>query len=214
MAQKRDYWPSLCNSLYCAVCAWKPAFSPTHSSTGCSSLGTENVTLSGLPPWGMSRGSLISLLPSSPHPKQSAFSSRAVLQNEHRTPAESSPMGIAPCRLWSHMQPNIVLSFLPFLLCNGSTLPIHVQPEFHSNLYPFLKSCWSTGCSPGSTGVKSYKDTAQWTLWNYTPPLQPPCHQEDKSALSNAASQKAPSCVQFFTSIQCKTLEIHQGLGQ
>lgn len=75
-------------------------------------------------------------------------SSQHFLQNEHGTPAESSPMGIAPCRLWFHMQPNIVLSFFPFLFCNSSTLPIHVQPEIHSNLYPFLKSCGPTGWFP------------------------------------------------------------------
>lgn len=56
-------------------------------------------------PWGMSYGCLISFLPSSPHPKQSAFSPRAVLQTEQRTPelqlsthqcGDCSPQAVVP----------------------------------------------------------------------------------------------------------------------
>lgn len=175
----------LCNSLYCAILCLKICFSPTHPSEGCSSLGSENATLSGFPPGVCPMDCWSLFLPSCPHPKQSAFYSTAVLQTEHRTPAEPlTNVGIVPCRLWSHLQPNIVLFFFSFLLCNSSTLPIHVQPEIHSNLYPFLKSCCATGCSPANTGVKSYKDTAQQTSWNYTAPLQPLRTHEAKSALA------------------------------
>lgn len=133
-----------------------------------------------VPPWTMSYGSLVTF---------SALFLRILFNSSapNWTPNSSwalTNVGIVPCRLWSHLQPNIVLSLFSFLLCNSSTLPIQVQPGIHSNLYPFLKSCCATGCSPASTGVKSYKDTAQQTSWNYTPPLQPLCTQEAKSALA------------------------------
>lgn len=176
---KRLLAQSLQQSVLCYLCL-KTCLSPTHSSDGCSSLGSENITLSRFPPGLCPMDHWSLFLPSF-----SAFYSTAVLQTEHRTPAERSPVwGLCPAGCGPICSPILCFPFFPFYCANSSTLPIQVQPGIHSNLYPFLKSCCATGCSPASTGVKSYKDTAQQTSWNYTPPLQPLCTQEAKSALA------------------------------
>lgn len=115
MAQKRDYLAqSFQQPGLCYLCL-KTHLSSTHSSAGCSSLGTENSTLSGLLPGVRSMDLWSLFLPSSPHLKWSAFSSRAVLQTEHRTAAEHSPVwGLLPAGCGPIHSPILCFPFFSF----------------------------------------------------------------------------------------------------
>lgn len=166
MTQKKDYGPVLARPCT-MMSALKTCLSPTHSSAGCSSLGTENVTLlefsSGVYvlwisfPALSSTSKVVSIFFKSSAPNWIQDSSWAL-----------TSVGIVLWRLWAHVQPSIVFSFFPFQLCNSSTLPVHVQPEIHSNLYPFLKSCCPTGCSPASIWCQQLQghSSVSSTFWS------------------------------------------------
>lgn len=112
--EKRLLAQSLQQSVLCYLCL-KTCLSPTHSSEGCSSLGSENITLSGFPPGLCPMDHWSLFLPSSPHPKRSAFYSTAVLQTEHRTPAERSPVwGLCPAGCGPICSPILCFPFFPF----------------------------------------------------------------------------------------------------
>lgn len=147
-------------------------------------------------PWRMSSGSLVIFTVLLSTSKVAGIFLKSSAPNWTRDSSWAlTNMEITPCRLYSHMHPNIVLFFFSFLSCNSSTLPIHVQLEIHSNPYPFLKSCCLTSCSPACIGVKSYQHTAQWTLWSYVLPLSASVLLVSQVHPCDAASQNARSCV-------------------
>lgn len=141
----------------------------------------------------MSYGSLISFLPSSPHPKQSAFSSRAVLQTEHRTPAEHSPMwGLLPAGCGRTCGPILCFPFTLFYCATAQHCQFMSHWRSTVTSPEELLSHWLLPRQYWCQKLQGYSSVDLLELHTTTAASVYPRRQK---CPCNAASQKAPSRV-------------------